>query len=257
MTLQLAANVDLLYTEAGEVPARIAAAADAGFTAVEMWTTSDRDVDEIHRVASDRGVAITAMIAEPRTNITFPDTPLEVYYDGVSRTVERAIRLGCPRIIASGGTGYMRMKRPAQLDLVAEIYSEIIARTEGSGIEFVLENFNARVDHPGCLLDRTRETVETARKVRSERFGVLYDLYHSMVEGEDPAAELAAGGDLIRYLQLADVPGRGEPGSGNVDWPALFETVRASGFDGTIGLEFYPTRATPDALRYLLSVFSG
>lgn len=257
MTLQLAANVDLLFTEAGEVPARIAAAADAGFTAVEMWTTSDRDVREIARVASDRGVAITAIIAEPRTNITFPDTDLAVYYDGVARTVERAHLVGCPRIIASGGTGYMRMKRPKQLSLVADVYSEVIARTEGSGIEFVLENFNARVDHPGCLLDQTRETVQTARQVGSDRFGVLYDLYHSMVEGEDPGAELAAGIDIIRYLQLADVPGRGEPGSGRVDWPALFETVRASGFDGTIGLEFYPTKATPDALRYLLNVFAG
>lgn len=257
MTLQLAANVDLLFTEAGDVPARIAAAADAGFTAVEMWTTSDRDVDEIRRVSSDRGVAITAIIAEPRTNIAFPDTDLEVYYDGVARTVERAILLGCPRIITSGGTGYMRMKRPEQLSLVADVYSEIIARTEGSGIEFVLENFNARVDHPGCLLDQTREAVQTARKVGSDRFGVLYDLYHSMVEGEDPDAELAAGLDIIRYLQLADVPGRGEPGSGSVDWSALFETVRVSGFNGTIGLEFYPTKATPDALRYLLSIFSG
>jgi len=257
MTLQLAANVDLLFTEAGDVPARIAAAADAGFTAVEMWTTSDRDIGEVRRVASDRGVAVTAMIAEPRTNITFPDTDLEVYYDGVQRTVERAVVLGCPRIIASGGTGYMRMKRAEQLSLVADVYSEIIARTEGSGVEFVLENFNTRVDHPGCLLDRTSETVDTARKVGSDRFGVLYDLYHSMVEGEDVAAELAAGRDVIRYLQLADVPGRGEPGSGKVDWPALFETVRGSGFSGTIGLEFYPTKATPDALRYLLSIFPG
>lgn len=255
MTLQLAANVDLLFTEAGDVPARIIAAADAGFTAVEMWTTSDRDIAEIHRVASGRGIAITAIIAEPRTNITFPDTDLEVYYDGVARTVERALALECPRIIASGGTGYMRMKRPEQLALVADVYSEIIARTEDSGVEFVLENFNARVDHPGCLLDRTSETVQTARKVGSDRFGVLYDLYHSMVEGEDVVAELAAGIDVIRYLQLADVPGRGEPGSGSVDWPVLFEAVRASGFSGAIGLEFYPTRATPDALRYLLSIF--
>lgn len=254
MTLQLAANVELLFTEAGDLPARVAAAADAGFTAVEMWTTSDRDIGEIHLVASDRGVAITAIIAEPRTNIAFPDTDLEAYYDGVSRTVERAILLGCPRIIASGGTGYMRMKRPEQLALVTDVYAEIVARTEGSGVSFALENFNTRVDHPGALLDCTRETFEAARNVESDRFGVLYDLYHSIAQGEDPAVELAAGLDIIRYLQIADVPGRGEPGTGGVDWPALLDVVAASGFDGTIGLEFYPTTETGEAIRYIQSL---
>jgi hydroxypyruvate isomerase len=256
MSLTLAANIDLLFTEAGDIPQRVAAAADAGFEAVELWTTSDRDVDAIHRVASERGVAITSIIAEPRTNITFPDTDLEVYYTGIARTVDRAIALECPRILVSGGTGYLRMNRPDQLKRVTEVYAEAIARTEGSGIVFMLENFNTRVDHPGALLDRTRETAQVARDVASSRFGVLYDLYHSMTEGEDPAVELAKGRDVICYLQAADVPGRGEPGSGNVDWPALLDVIHTSGYEGTIGLEFYPTTETSAAIRYIQSLLA-
>jgi hydroxypyruvate isomerase len=254
MPFPLSANIDLLFTEAGDLPQRVAAAADAGFDAVEFWTTSDRDVDAIHRVATDRGVAVTSILAEPRTNITFPDADLAGYLDGVARTVERAHLLECPRIAVSGGTGYMRMKRPAQLDLVVDVYSEILARSEGSGVSFMIEAFNVRVDHPGALLDSTRDAVEVARRIGSDRFGVLYDLYHSIAQGEDPATELAEGGALIRYLQLADVPGRGEPGSGAIDWPALLGTVAASGYQGFIGLEFYPTTATSVAIRRILEV---
>lgn len=254
MPFTLSANVDLLFAEAGDVPARIAAAADAGFTAVEFWTSSDRDVEAIRRVAEGRGVEITSMLAEPRTNITWPDTDLETYYAGVAATVERARYLGCPRIVVSGGTGYMRTKRPVQLQQVADVYAEILRRTEGSGITFMLEPFNVRVDHPGALLDRTADAVQIVRSVDSERFGIIYDLYHSITEAEDPAQVFAEASDVIRYLQIADVPGRGEPGSGGIDWPALFSLIASTGYSGYIGLEFYPTRDTAEAVRYIREV---
>ncbi|MGV9800585.1 TIM barrel protein [Mycobacterium sp. NPDC003449] len=256
MTIRLAPNVDLLFTEAGDVPQRIAAAADAGFDAVEFWTTSDRDVPQIARVASDRGVAITSILAEPRTNITFPDTDLGSFYDGVAATVDRARQLDCDRIVVSGGTGYLRRSRREQLELLVEVYGELVARTEGSGVTFTLEAFNTKVDHPGALLDNTADAVSVVRQVGSERFAVLYDLYHSMAQGEDPAAVFAESGDVIRALQLADVPGRGEPGSGHVDWPSLVALVVSTGYDGIIGLEFYPTRKTVEAIEYIRAVVS-
>ena len=86
-----------------------------------------------------------------------------------------------------------------------------------------------RVDHPGSLLDRTSEGVYVARGVDSPFFGVLYDIYHSAVEGEDIEAELTNAGSIIKYVQLADAPGRGEPGTGDLDWPATLAVLRGSG----------------------------
>ena len=108
-----------------------------------------------------------------------------------------------------------------------------------------------RVDHPGSLLDRTSEGVYVARGVDSPFFGVLYDLYHSTVEGEDVEAELANAGDIIRYVQIADAPGRGEPGTGAIDWPASLGLLRASGYDGPIGLEYYPQTASAASVAYI------
>ena len=73
-------------------------------------------------------------------------------------------------------------------------------------------------------------------------FGILYDLYHSVTEGEDPATELANAGGLVNYVQIADAPGRGEPGSGDLDWAAQLAVLRASGYDGPHRARVLPDR---------------
>jgi hydroxypyruvate isomerase len=125
--------------------------------------------------------------------------------------------------------------------MLAEVYTQAVQRIAGSGVKLVLEPVNTRVDHPGALLDCTADAVAVARAVDSDAFGLLYDLYHSLTEGEDPAAELAIAAGLVDYVQLADAPGRGEPGSGTIDWAAQLAVLRASGYTGPIGLEYYPT----------------
>ena len=88
-------------------------------------------------------------------------------------------------------------------------------------MKLILEPVNTRVDHPGALLDRTADAVYIARGVGSDRFGLLYDMYHSITEGEDPATELTNAAGLVDYVQVADVPGRGQVIAG-----ASFERAR-------------------------------
>ena len=94
-------------------------------------------------------------------------------------------------------------------------------------MKLILEPVNTRVDHPGALTDRTADAVTVARE-STPTFGILYDMYHSITEGEDPATELANAAGLVDYVQIADVPGRGEPGSGGLDWSAQLAVLRAS-----------------------------
>jgi hydroxypyruvate isomerase len=116
---------------------------------------------------------------------------------------------------------------------------------------------NTRVDHPGALTDRTADAVTVARGVASDSFGILYDLYHSITEGEDPATELANAADLVDYVQIADAPGRGEPGTGAVDWAAQLAVLTASGYSGPIGLEYFPMAASEESVRHIRSVAAG
>ena len=252
---QLAPNIDLLFTEAGpDHGDRVRAAAAAGFDAVEMWGTSDKDVESLAKALAETGVTLTALLAEPRTNFTLPGADLGPFFDGLDRGVEHARLLGCPRIVLGSGVGFPGAKRPQQLDRLVEVFSQAVERTQGSGVMLVLEPVNTRVDHPGALLDRTADAVTVARGVDAESFGILYDAYHSITEGEDPATELANAAGLVQYVQIADVPGRGEPGSGDVDWPALLAVLQASGYHGPIGLEYYPTVDSAASVAQIRSI---
>ena len=252
---QLSPNIELLFTEAGLDPAaRVRAAAAAGFDAVEMWGTLDKDVSALAKALSDSGVTLTSVIAEPRTNFTLPGTDLGPFFDGLARGVENARLLGAPRVVLGSGVGFPGAKRAANLDRLVDVFTEAVERTQGSGVKLILEPVNVRVDHPGALLDRTADAVTVARGVNSASFGILYDLYHSVTEGEDTAAELAAAGGLVDYVQIADAPGRGQPGSGAIDWPASLAVLKAAGYAGPIGLEYFPTVESGESLRLIRSV---
>ena len=251
---QLSPNIELLFTEAGEHPDRVRAAAAAGFDAVEMWGTSTVDVEALASALDETGVALTSVLAEPRTNFALPWETLDAFFEGLDKGIENAQRLNVPRIVLGSGTGFAGQKRVQNLERLVEVFSQAVERTEGSGVKLILEAVNTRVDHPGALTDRTVDAVTVARGVGSPSFGILYDLYHSIVEGEDPAAELESAAGLVDYVQVADAPGRGEPGSGSIDWAAQLRVLRASGYDGPLGLEYFPTVPTEQSVKHIRDV---
>jgi len=251
---QLSPNIELLFTEAGDHPDRVRAAAAAGFVSVEMWGTSTVDVDALAKALADTGVTLTSVLAEPRTNFALPWETLDAFFEGLDRGIEHAQRLGCPRIVLGSGVGFPGQKRSQNLARLVDVFSQAVERTKGSGVKLILEPVNTRVDHPGALTDRTADAVTVARGVDSDAFGILYDIYHSLTEGEDPATELANAGGLVDYVQLADVPGRGEPGSGAVDWVAQLGVLRSSGYDGPIGLEYVPTVPSEESVKVIRSI---
>ncbi|MBT9607885.1 TIM barrel protein [Microbacterium sp.] len=258
---QLAPNIELLFTEAGDYHDRVRAAAAAGFDAVEMWgptgvdaPATPKDLPALKAALEETGVQLAAQLAEPRTQFMIPPWDHSEFFRKLDEGVAIARDLGCPRIVVGSGTGFGGWKRQVQLDKLVEIYQKAMAQIDGSGITLVLEPVNVRVDHPGSLLDRTAEAVFVARGVDSPFFGVLYDIYHSAVEGEDMRAELANAGDIVKYVQLADAPGRGEPGTGGLDWAERFALLRASGYDGPVGLEYYPTTASEASVAHVVEI---
>ena len=251
---QLSPNIELLFTEAGEHPDRVRAAAAAGFDAVEMWGTSTVDVEALASALDETGVALTSVLAEPRTNFALPWETLDAFFEGLAKGIENAQRLNVPRIVLGSGTGFAGQKRVQNLERLIEVFSQAVERTEGSGVKLILEAVNTRVDHPGALTDRTVDAVTVARGVNSPSFGILYDLYHSIVEGEDPATELKNAAGLVDYVQVADAPGRGEPGSGSIDWAAQLQVLRTSGYDGPLGLEYFPTVPSEQSVKHIRDV---
>ena len=165
---QLAPNVDILFSEAGDDPgARVRAAAAAGFDAVELWTTLDKDIDALADVLAETGVTLTAIVAEPRTDFAWPSTDLAPYYEGLDQGIANAKRLGCERIVLGSGLGFPGMKRAQNLERLVEVFRETVELFGYAGVKLLLEPVNIRVDHPGALTDRTADAVAVARAVDS------------------------------------------------------------------------------------------
>src|SRR5690606_37218911 len=111
-----------------------------------------------------------------------------------------------------------------------------------------LELLNDRVDHPGYYLTSSQEGFAIADAVNRPEIGITYDLYHSMVMGEDPEAVAAGHVNRIVHVHVADHPGRNQPGSGTLPLLQKLDWLTGQGYDGYVGFEFRPTGSTADAL---------
>lgn len=249
---ELSVNLEYMFREAGDdLPARVAAAADAGFRKVEMFTTDGRDVAALRKALSDHDVELWTLLVDPRTRLIDPATHNE-FAELFHRAVHEAAELGCTRLVVGSGPGVPWQKRAVQLDTVADAVRAVAPIAVEHGVEILLEAVNTRVDHPGVLFSRTEDSATVVEKVASPCVRVLYDLYHSVAEGEDPRDVLPQVGDILGHVQIADFPGRGEPGSGTIDWPSMLGRLRDVGYSGVIGVECQPTRApTARVLDYI------
>jgi hydroxypyruvate isomerase len=108
---------------------------------------------------------------------------------------------------------------------------------------------NSILDHKGHFLDRTLEGLDIIEETGHPNVLLLYDMYHSTMMGEHPDEVVGHRADLIGHVHVADVPGRHEPGSGTIDWSAFIAMLKAWGYSGPIGLEYWPTGSTSDSLN--------
>jgi hydroxypyruvate isomerase len=184
-----------------------------------------------------------------------PGVDLKVFFDGLRDSIKQAQIVGSPRIVLGSGMGFPGKKRPAQLDTLAEVFIDADKIAVEEGMQLVLEPINTRHDHPGALLDRTMEAVQIADKVNSSNFKILYDIYHSSMEGENVLDIMKQAKHQIGYVQLADTNGRHEPGTGTIDWSTVIPAVSSiAGYTGPIGLEFYPSKDTTEAIEFIRSL---
>lgn len=114
----------------------------------------------------------------------------------------------------------------------------------------LLEPVNA-IENPGFLAPTPDAVVALIEDVGDDRLGLLLDVYHVARGGDDPADAIARHGERIGHVQVSDHPGRGAPGTGQLDFAAIFERLAASGYDGAVGLEYEPRGATELALGFM------
>lgn len=248
----LSVSIEYMFHEAGDkLHERVHAAADAGFHKVEMFMTAGQDLPALKKALRDRNVELWTLVVDPRTLLIDPATHagwLKLFRN----TAEEAVMLGCRHLVVGSGPGVPYLRRPQQLQTVSQAVAAAAPIAAERGLTILLEAVNTRFDHPGVLFSRTEDSAFVVETVGAANVRLLYDLYHSVVEGEDPREVVPRVRHMLGHVQVADAPGRGEPGSGTIDWPASLALLRDAGYTGTIGVECHPSkRPTAAALQYI------
>lgn len=158
-----------------------------------------------------------------------------------------ALGIGCPLVHVFAGGRPPDISEDAIFDTYARNLEEARRRLRGECLGLVVEVIND-TDFAGYFLNRIGRFLALVDRIGSEDLGLVLDLYHAAVNGEDAVAFLRAHPSLVRHVQLADFPDRHEPGTGAVDFLPLFEAIRSSGYVGSIGLEYVPTRPIASAV---------
>lgn len=228
---------------AAEHPAladRIRAAKAAGFDRVEFHLWRDKDLAAAAAALDETGVQLTGFVVEPRRSIVDPAQHGE-FLDAVRDSLEAARQLGSPPLVVA--SGFLREGVSPEEHRAAAVTAlkQAAALAEAAGITLVLEPLNTKVEHPGMYLDSTTLALDIIEEVASPNLKLLFDVYHSAVMDEDRKAVLDGRMHLVHHIQIADMPGRNEPGTGMIDWPAVVSDLRELGYQGDIGLEYKPT----------------
>jgi hydroxypyruvate isomerase len=248
-----AANLDTWFKQ---VPfeQRFVLARKLGFRVIEFWTVDRNNTGGTaaawRKLADDNGLSIT-QFAPAWPNFAEPAKIPELL-KVTQQAIADARVLGCTKFTITGHSLVEGMSREAQLAGYTAGLMRIAPLLETTGITGLVEPFN-RVNHLNHLLNGSQPTLPMVRSVNSPRIKLLWDFYHMQLEDGDLIEKFNAGADQVAHVQIGDVPGRHQPGTGEVNHANLLRAVRTAGYLGAIGLEFMPldqndARAVDDML---------
>jgi hydroxypyruvate isomerase len=248
------ANLTLMFNEV-EFLDRFDAAAKAGFTGVEYlfpYVAPAAAVAEklnkakltqvLHNLpagnwgAGERGIGCHS------------DRTAE-FEDGVDKAIDYATALGCRQINCLAGIRQSGRDPNDAREMFIRNLQFAAPRLQAAGIKLLIEAVNTR-DIPGFFLTNTSQAVDIIKAVGSDNLFVQYDIYHMQIMEGDLAPTIEKHLKLIAHMQLADTPGRHEPGTGEINYDFLLGHVDKIGYQGWIGCEYKPAAKTEEGLRW-------
>jgi 2-dehydrotetronate isomerase len=257
---RFAANLTMMYQEHSFLD-RFAAAARDGFSYVEYLFPYEHDTNELAALLKQHGLRQVLFNAPPgdwkageRGIAALPGREDE-FRDGFLRALEYAHALKCPRIHAMAGLAAGGADR-AQLHAV---YTANLAwaaeKARAAGVDLLIEPI-AKRNVPGFFLNRQDEAHDLVTEIGAPNLKVLMDLFHCQVEEGDLAMKIRKyladpKQTRVGHFQVAGVPERHEPDTGEVNFGYLFDLIDELGYEGYIGCEYIPAKTTPEGLGWL------
>lgn len=251
---KFAANLTMMFNEIDFLD-RFAAAARAGFRGVEYLFPYPYDKNAL-RERLDRHGLVQVLHNLPagdwgkgeRGIACHPDRVGE-FQDGVGKAIEYAKTLGCGQLNCLAGIAPVEVP----LDKVRQTFVDNLkfaaAELKKAGIKLLIEPINT-IDIPGFYLTHTAQALSIIDEVGSDNLFLQYDIYHMQIMEGDLARTMEKNLKRIAHIQLADNPGRHEPGTGEINYPFLFAHLDRIGYSGWIGCEYKPATTTEAGLSW-------
>ena len=258
---KFSANLGFLFTELPFLD-RFAAAAGAGFMGVEYASPYEHSARAITERLADHGLT-QALFNLPagdwqageRGIAIFPGREQE-FRDSVSRALDYAGELGCDRLNCLAGIAPPGADRePLEETFLTNLaFAAEAARRQG--VKLLIEPINIG-DMPGFFLNRSDEALRLMARVKSDNLYLQADIYHMQVMEGDLARRLEAAMPLIGHIQIADNPGRHEPGSGEINYAFLLPLIDRLGYGSWVGCEYRPLTTTEAGLAWMAAYRDG
>lgn len=254
---RLAASAEMIFTDLAFTD-RLRSIHAMGLEA-EIWDWTGKDLAAL----AATGVPITSMTGYIRGELIDPDGARELVRTA-GASLEAAAQIDCPRLNLHG-TGLDPSGLPVRATTVvtgadwlaaARTLEALAVLAEQAGRIFTLENLNVLVDHPGTPFASAKDTLALVKAVDHPHLRLNLDLYHAQI-GEGNLIELVRDAlPWVGEIQVADVPGRCEPGTGEINYPAIASALDDAGYRGTVALEAFASSDSSLALERFINAFS-
>lgn len=252
---RFAANLSMLFNDAPFLE-RFGRAAAAGFKGVEYLFPYDYAPAELAERLQAHGLSQVLFNLPPgdfaageRGLAALPGREAE-FRESVDRAIEYAQALGCPRLHAMAGLATDETQRPRMRELYLDNLRYAARRLAEYGLTLLIEPINTR-SIPGYFINRQAEAHAILAELGEPNLRVQLDFFHAQIMEGDLAATFKRFQAGVGHIQIAGVPDRHEPDSGEVNYPYLFQLLDEAGYDGWIGCEYNPRGLTEDGLGWL------
>ncbi len=252
--MRLCANLSMMFNELPFLD-RFEAAARAGFKGVEFLFPYDHQAAEIRARLEAAGLEQVLFNAPPgewnggeRGLAALPGRQAE-FRDGIARALDYAGVLGNKLLHVMAGIPSPTLSPVTAAAMYAANLAWAAEQATAAGIKLVIEPINHR-DMPGFHLNTMAQGAAVIEAIGRDRIGLQFDLYHCQITEGDLTERLNTFMPVIAHMQIADVPGRHEPGTGEINWSFVFSRIDALGYDGWVGCEYRPAGETVAGLDW-------
>lgn len=253
--IKLSVCIDMILTEVPFLE-RMDRIKKLGYPAFEFWEWKNKDVEAILRKKNELGLEIATIMGSGWKHMNSEEAR-KIFVSEIQASLVTAKRLAVKTLIVTTGFEDKRIPRAEQHANYVAALKAAAPLAEQAQVTLVLEPLNIKVDHPGYYLQTAKEGFEMIDEVGSPALKMLFDIYHHQIMEGNVIADITKNIAQIAHFHVADVPGRHEPGSGEINYSNVFRAIAATGYQGFVGLEYKPSRAADETLREVLRIASA